>query len=218
MVRSAQSQVSVGLLIRDPQRTRDRILRAALDEFAAKGFAGARVATIAQRARTNVRMLYHYFGSKEELFRAILRRKISERVPLLAALPADPAEALPALHDMAGADTAWLRLAQWEALTAGTGRVLGEEERRKAWQERVELLRLAQRRGRFATDLDAEQAALSLLALAVFPFAFPQITRLVSGRAPTDPAFVRARRQFLRRLGERLRPVPTRTRTRGEMR
>src|SRR5437016_5435911 len=64
---------------RNPRRTRDRILAAALKEFAAKGFHGARVDLIARRARINKRMLYHYFGDKEGLFKAVLRRKISER-------------------------------------------------------------------------------------------------------------------------------------------
>ena len=56
-----------------------RILEAALQEFAAKGFAGARVDVIARRARINKRMLYHYFGDKEGLFREVLRRKIADR-------------------------------------------------------------------------------------------------------------------------------------------
>ena len=51
-----------------PERTRERILSAALKEFAAKGFAGARVDAIARRAAINKRMLYHYFGNKEKLF------------------------------------------------------------------------------------------------------------------------------------------------------
>ena len=58
---------------RDPDRTRSRILAAALAEFSSKGFAGARVDAIARRAKGNKRMLYHYFGDKEGLFRAVLR-------------------------------------------------------------------------------------------------------------------------------------------------
>src|ERR1039458_1060586 len=52
---------------RNPKRTRERILSAALQEFAANGFAGARVDAIARRAAINKRMLYHYFGDKEHL-------------------------------------------------------------------------------------------------------------------------------------------------------
>src|ERR1017187_5319360 len=69
---------------RNPQQSQQRILEAALAEFAAKGFAGARVDVIAKNARINKRMLYHYFGDKEGLFREVLRRKISARSAWLA--------------------------------------------------------------------------------------------------------------------------------------
>ncbi len=59
---------------RDPDRTREAILIAAQDEFAAKGLAGGRVNVIARKAGANKRMLYHYFGSKEGLYLAALER------------------------------------------------------------------------------------------------------------------------------------------------
>ncbi|HWI36765.1 MAG TPA: TetR/AcrR family transcriptional regulator [Burkholderiales bacterium] len=52
--------------------TRERILAAATAEFAQHGFGGARVDRIAARAAANKRMLYYYFGSKDELFLAVL--------------------------------------------------------------------------------------------------------------------------------------------------
>lgn len=57
---------------RDPDATRARILAAAKSEFAKKGLGGARVDDIAARAKINKRMLYHYFGNKEELFQRTL--------------------------------------------------------------------------------------------------------------------------------------------------
>ena len=57
---------------RDAEQTRKRILDAATLEFARKGLGGARVDEIAARAKANKRMIYHYFGSKEELFKAVL--------------------------------------------------------------------------------------------------------------------------------------------------
>lgn len=54
--------------IRDPDATRARILAAAKHEFSRKGLGGARVDDIAARAKANKRMLYHYFGGKDELF------------------------------------------------------------------------------------------------------------------------------------------------------
>lgn len=57
---------------RDPDATRKRILAAAKVEFARKGLGGARVDDIASRAKANKRMLYHYFGNKEDLFQRTL--------------------------------------------------------------------------------------------------------------------------------------------------
>jgi AcrR family transcriptional regulator len=63
---------------RDPDATRARILEAAVAEFAGKGLGGARVDEIAARASANKRMLYHYFGNKDDLFLAALERVYEE--------------------------------------------------------------------------------------------------------------------------------------------
>src|SRR4051812_14348316 len=86
---------------RNPERSQERILTAAFHEFAANGFAGARVDTIATRAGINKRMLYHYFGGKEKLFREVLRRKMAERQTWGMATPDDPAESLPYWFELA---------------------------------------------------------------------------------------------------------------------
>ena len=53
--------------------SRDRLLRAAAEEFAARGFDGAKVDRIAARARVNKALLYYYFRSKAALYREVLR-------------------------------------------------------------------------------------------------------------------------------------------------
>lgn len=60
---------------RDPERTAQNILSAAIVEFADKGFGGARIDVIAERSGANKRMIYHYFGSKEELYLASLEHE-----------------------------------------------------------------------------------------------------------------------------------------------
>jgi AcrR family transcriptional regulator len=57
---------------RDPARNQQRILGAARAEFARYGLGGARVDRIAARAGANKRMLYYYYGNKEDLFLAVL--------------------------------------------------------------------------------------------------------------------------------------------------
>ena len=56
-----------------PQDSRSRILAAATAEFALRGFAATTVDRIAARARFNKAMIYYHFGSKQSLYRAVLR-------------------------------------------------------------------------------------------------------------------------------------------------
>jgi AcrR family transcriptional regulator len=59
---------------RDPERTRQKLLDAAMTEFATHGLTGAKVERIARRAGVNKRLVYHYFKSKERLYREVLER------------------------------------------------------------------------------------------------------------------------------------------------
>jgi len=189
---------------RDPERTRRRILEAALEEFAAKGFAGARVAGIATRARVNKRMLYAYFGSKQDLFVEVLRRKLFEHADLLAGSPDAVEDLLPFWADAAARDPEWVRLLKWEALGRDAARPLGEADRTAQYAAVIEQLRSLQAEGRLDGELDPAQALLALIALAIFPHAFPQVARLITGQDVRDPRFRDGHHEFLRRLATRL--------------
>src|SRR5258706_5344345 len=71
---SIRSRAKPARPTRDAARTQAAILEAATQEFARHGLGGARVDRIADRAKTNKRMLYYYFGGKEDLFLAVLER------------------------------------------------------------------------------------------------------------------------------------------------
>jgi len=190
---------------RDPEGTRRRILAAALKEFSAKGIDGARVDAIAARAGTNKRMLYYYFGSKDDLFRAVLAQRLAERAPTEPQRDRTGPVRITELQDRVSASTDWVRLLMWEGLEReGRRGVEQEASRREALAAWCDDVRDAQRRGDLPQDLDAEQLVLSELALAMFPFAFPQITRLVTGKRPTDADFKAERRAFLERIAARL--------------
>jgi len=81
---------------RDAERSREAILGAARDEFAAHGLGGARVDRIAERAGLNKKLIYYYFEDKENLFRAVLEEaylsiRAAEQQLHLADLPPDQA-------------------------------------------------------------------------------------------------------------------------------
>ena len=64
--------------MRNPEGSKEKILKAATIEFCTHGFKGARVERIAERSGANMRMLYHYFDSKEGLYLAALDKVYSE--------------------------------------------------------------------------------------------------------------------------------------------
>ena len=79
--RRAPSSAKAGSAVpqkRNAAATRERILKVGLAEFCAHGYGGARTARIARQANCNIRMLYHYFGSKEALYVAALERVYSQ--------------------------------------------------------------------------------------------------------------------------------------------
>ncbi|WP_245568594.1 TetR/AcrR family transcriptional regulator [Nocardia concava] len=98
---------------RDPERTRALILDAAMKEFGAHGYAGARISAIAARAGVNVQLISYYFDGKEGLYQAISQQWWQQRRGEVA--PADTplpeqlrSYALEALHNPEG-----VRLLAW---------------------------------------------------------------------------------------------------------
>jgi AcrR family transcriptional regulator len=189
--------------VRDAEATQARILAAAAKEFAAKGVSGARIDEIAARARTNKRMLYYYFGSKAELFREVLRRELTARVVKAREVEGDRVERLVTRQARHADDTAWVRLLQWEALEVRRKDAPDDGERAASYADAVDRVRQEQAAGTVPADLDAAQLVLTELALTLFPVAFPQLTRWITGHEVGDAEFVAERQAFLRTLGER---------------
>ena len=206
----ARSARTASVTLRNPERTRERILSAALKEFAANGFAGARVDAIARRAAANKRMLYHYFGNKEHLFREVLRLKMIERQAWAETLSGDPAESLPFWFDAACRDPDWVRLLEWEALHEADRRMIDWRERGAAIARGLERIRQRQARGQIAAELDPRHVMLTMRSLTLFPAAFPQLTRLIMGRPVSDPKFQKEHAAFLRRFATAFQPSSSR--------
>jgi AcrR family transcriptional regulator len=85
------------------RRSEDRpreICAAALDVFAEKGFAAARLDEIAKRAGVSKGTLYLYFADKEELFRAVVRSAVSPNLEAITAAIAQAEAPFPDLVRM----------------------------------------------------------------------------------------------------------------------
>jgi AcrR family transcriptional regulator len=87
-------------ITRDPQKSRAKILQAARTEFARSGLGGARVDRIAKMAGINKRMLYHYFGNKDELFCAVLEANYAHKRDSEKALELEQEEPVEAIRKL----------------------------------------------------------------------------------------------------------------------
>lgn len=87
--------------IRDAERTRAEILDIATAEFAERGYSGARVDEIAARMRTTKRMIYYYFGGKEQLYIAVLERAYGQLRDAEQTIDVDHLDPLTAIRELA---------------------------------------------------------------------------------------------------------------------
>lgn len=88
---------------RNATATRQRILEAAMREFAAKGLDAARIEDIAGMAGANRRMAYYYFGSKEGLYLAALEASYFQLVDVEEAIDVEALSPIAAIEAMVAA-------------------------------------------------------------------------------------------------------------------
>jgi TetR/AcrR family transcriptional regulator, fatty acid metabolism regulator protein len=150
----------------DTQREKRRlILRAAITVFARSGYHTSRVADVAKEAGVAYGLVYHYFGSKEDLLETIFRRTWSR---MLEAVEAVEQEGASAREQLAG--VARIVLGSWEldpdlvrvlirevARSPQLGREVDEIEHAFAALERI--VTNGQERGELRPDLDPRIAA-----------------------------------------------------------
>lgn len=160
---------------RDPERSKQQLLDAAVAEFGAHGFSGARVSEIAARAGVNKQLISYYFGGKEGLYRAVADRWRAAE-PTITAAAETLGEVVGAYARATIEQPDLLRLLIREGIdrdTAGND----ADAQYERFQGMLADFRRRQSDGELAPDLDAAYAGLALFGLAAAPVVFPQIAR-----------------------------------------
>ena len=151
--------------------TQQKILAAAETEFTEVGLYGARVDAIAERAGINKRMIYAYFGNKEQLYITVLSRVYSrmadaEKEWLDAALP--PEEMLSRVigryFDFLASDTGFVRMLMWENLN-NADYIRSSEAgmlKSRALKTLADTITRGIQEGVFREDIDTDDAVLSI--------------------------------------------------------
>ncbi|MET0828909.1 MAG: TetR family transcriptional regulator [Microbacterium sp.] len=158
---------------------RERILRAATEEFAEHGFSGARINRIADAAKLNKQLIYHYFDSKEGIYAAVL----GEMLTSLHGAGDATFDIRGMMQRPIGAPEnrrAWSRMIAWEGLS-GERPVVSASERQESIDRQVQSIMRLQREGRVATDIDARFALATIYAVGTAPFVIPQLVDFCLG-------------------------------------
>jgi AcrR family transcriptional regulator len=201
------------------------ILRAAVEEFAEQGFAGARMDAIAQAAGVNIALVFYYFKSKDLLYKAALEEILSDwRTRVLDAIEAAPSPRARLLayietyFDFALAESpARLRLVHQEILRQGRSISPHLTKLAQKYVKPIhQALRQVIRDGIAARDFapfDPEHFVYSINGMMSSYFVSSSVIRVLSGHDPWSRKSIEARRRevlrfieraLLRRHGQRL--------------
>ncbi|WP_156761500.1 TetR/AcrR family transcriptional regulator [Microbacterium karelineae] len=166
---------------RDAERTRRELLDVASEVFADVGYSGARVDEIAARTRTTKRMIYYYFGGKEQLYIAVLERayrgirEAESRIDVAGLAPLDALRAIAvATYDHHVRHSEFIRLVMIENIHRGEF-LKQIDSLRELGQPAVDTLERILVRGRaegtFRDDIDAFDLHMLISSYCVFQVA-----------------------------------------------
>jgi len=191
---------------RDAERTRAEILAVAAHEFADKGYDGARVDEIAAKTRTTKRMIYYYFGGKEQLFIEVLERSYTVIRSIERDLDVehlDPIDALRSLAELTfdhhESHPDFVRLVSIENIHRAE-HIAHSTELAGLANPALDVLTRILDRGRaagyFRDDVDALDVHMAISAFCVFRIANRHTFNAIFDRDMLDPA----RRDHHRRM------------------
>lgn len=165
---------------RAPFDTKSRLLAAAMSLFSEKGYDGVAVDEIVDRARVNKRMVYHYFGSKEAIYREVLR-EVYGRLTTIELAVVDPKAPIEKTLEtivrsyfaFLAANPEFVQLILWENL--GQGRHLAAVGDALSKAPILGLLRQVLtrgiREGRIPKNFDSKHLLINLIGLCLIYFS-----------------------------------------------
>ena len=168
---------------RNAAATKALLLKAATDEFAEYGLAGARIDRIAERAGANKRLLYVYFGDKNQLFDAVVQEQTEA---VLESAPMDDGDLCAfatARFDYVLANPEARRIAAWRSFE----QTEPSESERRAFKTRIEAVEKAQRAGRLRTDIPAADLFAFVLRMTESWLSAPVALQAAAGEEALTP-------------------------------
>jgi len=178
---------------RNSKATKELLLAAASEEFSEFGLAGARIDRIAERAGANKRLLYVYFGDKDQLFDTVLARHIEALMESIPLKDGDLTAFAAARFDFMLANPQVSRLSSWRILERSEPTVA----ERQTFEERVASVAAAQEAGRIRSDIPAIDLFAIVLRMTDSWLGAPAALRGVVGEDPMSAWRLREHRAAL---------------------
>lgn len=168
--------------------TRERLLEAAMDTFADRGFAGTTTRAICEAAGVNLALLNYHFGSKLGLWAAVVR-VLNDRLVALALPIASGADLghgvatfLRRMVRAMLADPRPMRIMVWASLhPQGFDRALVEDAYGPAVRAAIGFLEAEQQAGRIAADVDVGLTVVTFYGLVAEPLIEPLVHQHLFG-------------------------------------
>ncbi len=167
--------------MRNAAVTKANILKAAEEEFSAKGIYGARIEEIAKKSGSNKRMIYEYYGNKEDLYTIVLEnayKRLGEKEAILLENVTDCKKAIEDIlrmyYDFLKNDESFVNLIMWENLNKAEY-MKNSDKLASVKNPLIESLHKILEKGKadgvFRKDIDEEQIAVLLITISFSYFS-----------------------------------------------
>ena len=200
--------------VRNPEKTRERILKAATMLFTRSGYEGTSLREIVTETGINKRMIYHYFGDKRGLYQAIFVREWSELKTWLDKAMQVNLESTGNIRDLLvkfvdvffdflAEHQHFTRLMMWDGLEGGEiSRSTWKEIRGPLFIQTEFLIQEAQKEGFLNKRFHPGHLIISLLATTTYYFAYASSLGDMLRTDPLAPATLRERKKQTKLLLE----------------
>lgn len=189
---------------RNPEKSRIAILKAAECEFAEKGYWGARVDEIAKQSNLNKRMIYAYFGDKEQLYKQVLLDTYSKMENIENILVEQNITGKPLIEkiistyfDFLQSNSNFVNILMWENLNKG--KHLKELENsvieRKTIKHFINIIEKGKNDGIFSKEIDSYQVVISMITTCFANFSNQYTLSKLFHTDLTDKDIIETRKQ-----------------------
>lgn len=196
--------IACGGVQRRSELTKEKILQAAEEEFSAKGIFGTRVDEISKRAGVNKRMMYIYFGNKEDLYTAVLERVFARLSEFYGDLTSETtvSDAVIKYFNFLKSNPNFVKLSIWENMNDSYyfSRCRASDFEKKALNALTKCFEENKKSGVCREDLNCRELAVAVKSLCISSFSNSRAGEYASGGTMNGASVINADENVICRM------------------